>query len=77
MAEDITEVTTVVEMEETDMTHEESLAGEGPSSSVSGNLSQEEFDAWREDLLKRLQENVDHRLFIPGGRNLFRREAFL
>ena len=77
MAEDITEVTTVVEMEGTDMTQEEALAGGGPSSPVSGNLSQEEFDAWREDLLKRLQENVDHQLFIPGGRNLVRNEASL
>eukprot|EP00088_Acartia_fossae_P026817 TRINITY_DN2758_c0_g1_i4.p1 TRINITY_DN2758_c0_g1~~TRINITY_DN2758_c0_g1_i4.p1 ORF type:complete len:805 (-),score=130.43 TRINITY_DN2758_c0_g1_i4:119-2533(-) len=67
MAEDITEVTTVVEMDGTDITHEETIVGAGPPSPVSGNLSQEEFDLWREDLLKQLQENVDHQLFIPGG----------
>ena len=32
-----------------------------------GEISQEEFTTWKNELLANLAEDMDHQLFIPGG----------
>ena len=32
-----------------------------------GEISQEEFTTWKNELLANLAEDMDHQLFMPGG----------